>query len=236
MRCLLVLSLLLFDLASAQAHTNSMDKFQDRHAAGIALARALKQYSRQPDTIVLALPRGGVPVAYEIAKALHLPLDVFIVRKLGVPGSEELAMGAIASGGVTYFNQDIIHDLHVSQAVIQHVIDKEKIELARRETVYRGKAGTPDVKGKQIILVDDGIATGATMRAAVLALRAGHAAKIIVAVPVADKKLSERIDYEVDSLICLLRVEHFYAVGAWYENFPQTEDEEVYFLLQQIRG
>lgn len=212
-----------------------MDKYQNRYEAGKVLAKALKAYADRKDVLVLALPRGGVPVAYEVAKALHVPMDVFIVRKLGVPEHAELAMGAIASGGMPVFNKDIIYQLHVTQEEIDAVIAKETQELKRREVAYRGHQPFPDIHGKTIILVDDGIATGATMRAAIKALRELKAGSIIVAVPVADKQLSEKMAESVELLICPLRPLHFYAVGAWYDDFSQTEDEEVYTLLKELR-
>lgn len=212
-----------------------MDKYTDRQAAGQLLAKELKDYANRKDVMVLALPRGGVPVAFEIAKTLHLPLDVFIVRKLGVPGHRELAMGAIATGGSQVFNPHIIKSMNVSQEEIQTVIHKEQQELKRREAAYRGNATHPSLQDKTIILVDDGIATGATLRAAILALKHMHAAVIVVAVPVAEKKLCETMQTLVDRFICPLRPTDFYAVGAWYDDFSQTEDEEVRALLEQAR-
>jgi len=212
-----------------------MDRYTDRQAAGKALAAELKAYRSNPDVIVLALPRGGVPVAFEVAKELHVALDVFIVRKLGVPWHEELAMGALAAGGVTVFNDDIIRDLMVSKEAIQRVIADEKAELHRRELAYRGNIPFPDLKNKIVILVDDGIATGATMRAAIKALRQLNPKKIIMAVPVAEYNTCEKMRPLVDQIICPLRPDNFYAVGAWYENFSQTSDEEVYTLLKEAK-
>lgn len=212
-----------------------MDKYLNRYAAGQALAKALMPYANRKDVLVLALPRGGVPVAFEIAKALHVPMDVFIVRKLGVPGHSELAMGAMASGSAPVFNQDIIRELQISPTDIDAVIEKETKELKRREVAYRGHHPLPSIQGKTILLVDDGIATGATMRAAIQSLRELKAGAIVVAVPVADKQLCERMAMTVDRLVCPLRPLHFYAVGAWYEDFSQTEDEEVYTLLNESR-
>lgn len=210
-------------------------RYLDRQEAGQVLAKELHDYSDRSDVLVLALPRGGVPVAFEIAMALHVPLDVFIVRKLGVPGHSELAMGALAMGNITVFNDDIIRQLNISQADIDAVIHKENIELKRREIAYRDEIAFPSIQGKTIILVDDGIATGATMRAAIKALRKQHPASIIVAVPVADYQMCENLKSMVDKLICPLRPTNFYAVGAWYDDFSQTEDEEVFTLLKEAR-
>ncbi len=208
-----------------------MEKYRNRQEAGKLLARALSAYQGRSDVIVLGLPRGGVPVAYEVAKALHLPLDVFIVRKIGVPSHPELAMGAIAMGGARVFNQAIIDELGISEAQINRVIATEQLELQRREQAYRGDRPFPSLINQTVILVDDGIATGATMRAAIQALRALKAAAIVVAVPCADKALCDNLAHLVDDLCCPLRPTHFYAVGAWYDDFAQTEDEEVYDLL-----
>lgn len=210
-----------------------MKRFVDRHEAGKLLAEELKNYTKNQNVIILALPRGGVPVAYEIATALSVPLDIFVVRKLGVPGHEELAMGAIATGDVTVFNNDILHTMAISQNSIESVIGMEKKELARREKAYRGNRPPLTLSGKIIILVDDGIATGATMRAAIKALRQQHPSNIIVAVPVAARETYDEIKTWVDKMICLLKPENFYAVGVWYENFPQTSDEEVFELLKK---
>jgi len=212
-----------------------MDKYRNRQAAGKILATELKAYVKRNDVIVLALPRGGVPVAFEIAKALHAPLDVFIVRKLGVPGHSELAMGAIAMVDTYVFNEDIIADLRIPKTAIEAVIGEEKEELARRESKYRGHHTFPSLKGKTVILVDDGIATGATMRAGINALKRLMPASIIVAVPVAEKSMCDVMQALVDRFICPLRPVHFYAVGAWYDDFSQTEDEEVYSLLDEAK-
>lgn len=211
-----------------------MNKFIDRHEAGKVLAEQLKQYAKKDDTLVLALPRGGVPVAYEIAKILSLPLDVFIVRKLGVPGHEELAMGAIATGGITVFNDEIVHGLNIPKYAIDQVIQSEKQELQRRDSTYRNNKPFPSLEGKTIILVDDGIATGATMRAAIKALRQQNPASIIIAVPVAAFSTCEEMAKLVDKIVCPLMPHEFYAVGSWYENFFQTSDEEVFDLLKKI--
>ncbi|MFA5959581.1 MAG: phosphoribosyltransferase [Tatlockia sp.] len=210
-----------------------MDKFIDRREAGIALAKHLNEYANLPQVIVLALPRGGVPVAYEIAQTLSVPLDIFIVRKLGVPGHEELAMGAIASGDTVIFNRLLLNQLHIEQASIDAVLQAEQEELIRREHLYRGNRAFPVLTGKTIILVDDGIATGATMQAAVASLRKHKPASIIIAVPVAARETCEKMAKSVDRLICPLQPLHFYAVGLWYENFSQVSDKEVIELLEK---
>ncbi|OAI49163.1 phosphoribosyltransferase [Gammaproteobacteria bacterium SCGC AG-212-F23] len=211
-----------------------MEKYIDRHEAGKVLAKALLSYQNRQDVIVLALPRGGVPVAHEIAKTLHVPLDIFVVRKLGVPGHEELAFGAVASGGTVTYNDDVLQYHHISEPIIKQVIHAETQELTRRESVYRGNKPYPDLKNKVIILVDDGIATGATMRTAIKALRAKHPLLIIVAVPVAEKSTCEEIAHIADKIICPLQPTLFYAVGAWYDSFPQTTDAEVLNLLKSL--
>lgn len=210
-----------------------MQKYLNRTEAGKALVNHLKAYSHQEQTIVLALPRGGVPIAYEISTALSLPLDVFIVRKLGIPEHEELAMGAIASGNTTVFNEEVIQGLHIQKPAINAVIKAEQKELLRRERLYRGNRPFPELLNKTIILVDDGIATGATMFAAIKALRAHHPKKIIAAVPVAAESTCKEMEPLVDQLICPLKPFDFYAVGVWYEEFPQTSDDEVIELLEK---
>lgn len=212
-----------------------MEKFINREQAGRILAKSLKKYANQPNVIVLALPRGGVPVAYEIARALSIPLDVFIVRKLGVPEHEEFAMGAIASGGTVLVNESIIKQLRLQQSSIDSVIQSEQDELVRREQVYRRNRPFPDLLGKTIILVDDGIATGATMQVAISALRKHKPANIIVAVPVAAYETCQSMSQLVDQLICPLQPINFFAVGLWYEDFSQTTDEEVIDLLERSR-
>jgi predicted phosphoribosyltransferase len=207
--------------------------FRDRFEAGRVLAERLSAYADRPDVVVLALPRGGVPVAYEVAKALHASLDVFLVRKLGVPGREELAMGAIASGGVYVLNEEAVQALGIPDEVIQQVALEEQRELERRERVYRGDRPHPDVRGKIVILVDDGLATGSTMRAAVAALRRQGPAKILVAVPVGSPETCSELQAVADEAICARTPEPFYAVGLWYEDFSQTTDEEVRELLQR---
>ncbi|MBX3708420.1 MAG: phosphoribosyltransferase [Gammaproteobacteria bacterium] len=208
-----------------------MDKYKNRVEAGKILAQVLSTYEGNQNVLVLALPRGGVPVAFQMAIALKLPLDVFIVRKLGVPGHSELAMGAVAMGGADVFNEDIIRDLQISKEAVQQVIADEQKELNRREIAYRGHRAFPSLKNKTVILVDDGIATGATIRAAVKALKQLEPDKIIIAVPVADQSVCDELEPLVDQLVCPLRPAHFQAVGAWYEDFSQTEDEEVHRLL-----
>lgn len=213
----------------------NMKKYLNRSEAGKILAQALREYANQDDIIVLALPRGGVPIGYEVAIGLTLPLDVFIVRKLGVPGHEELAMGAIASGGVVFLNEKIIRDLNIPKKMIDQVIQKETNEIKRREMEYRGHRPTPDFSQKIIILVDDGIATGATLRAAIKSLRNISVKQIIVAAPVGANDTCDDLATLVDKLICPLRPEYFEAVGQWYEDFDQTTDREVTFLMSKVK-
>jgi predicted phosphoribosyltransferase len=210
-----------------------MAKFRDRREAGRYLAEKLLAYANRLDVIVLALPRGGVPVAYEVAVALNAPLDIFIVRKLGLPGHEELAIGAIASGGIRVLNEDIIRVLNIPQELIDVVAQRELKELERREHDYRGDRPAPDVRDRTVILVDDGLATGASMRAAVAGLRAQHPARIVVAVPTAAPETCEAFQSEVDEIVCAITPEPFYGVGRWYEDFSQTTDEEVRTLLEE---
>jgi predicted phosphoribosyltransferase len=207
--------------------------FRDRADAGRALARRLAGYAKRPDVLVLALPRGGVPVASEVARALHAPLDVFLVRKLGVPGQEELAMGAIATGGVRVINDDVVRLLHIPDEVIDSVAETQWRELERRERAYRDDRPLPDVRGRTVILIDDGLATGSTMRAAVAALRQQGPARLVVAVPVASAATCDDFRSEVDDVVCAQTPEPFYAVGSWYEDFTQTSDAEVHALLEQ---
>jgi putative phosphoribosyl transferase len=205
--------------------------FRDRGEAGRLLAAKLAEYADRPDVLVLALPRGGVPVGYEVAPALHAPMDVFIVRKLGVPGHEEFAMGAVATGGVRVINDQVVKALGIPDYVIEAVAAWEQQELERRERLYRGDRPPPDVRGKIVILVDDGLATGSTMLAAVQALRRQGPARIVVAVPVASRDTCELLKTEVHEVVCAVTPEPFYAVGLWYQNFSQTTDEEVRELL-----
>ena len=207
--------------------------FEDRHHAGRHLAEKLMTYANRDDVTVLALPRGGVPVAFEVAKKLNAPLDVFLVRKLGVPGQEELAMGAIASGGIRVLNDDVVNYLGIPTPVIEAVASQEQRELERRERSYRGDAPPPDVKGRTVILIDDGLATGSTMRAAAAALRGLRPAHIVMAVPVAQPETCDEFREEVDEIVCALTPQPFHGVGLWYRDFSQTTDEEVQELLRR---
>lgn len=210
-----------------------MERFRDRRDAGRVLARKLSAYTGQTDVIVLALPRGGVPVAYEVALALHAPLDIFLVRKLGLPGREELAIGAIASGGIRVLNNDIIRALNVPEEVINIVARNESQELQRRERNYRGESSAPEVRDRKVILIDDGLATGASMRAAVVGVRAQHPERIIIAVPAAAPELCDAFQFEVDEMVCAITPEPFYGLSRWYEDFSQTTDEEVRMFLKE---
>jgi len=212
------------------------EPFQNRRQAGRLLAAKLVHYANRPDVIVLALPRGGVPVGYEVARALNAPLDVFLVRKLGVPGQEEFAMGAIASGGVRVLNEQAVNTLRIPNSVIERVTAGEQQELSRRERLYRGDRPSADVHDKTVILVDDGLATGSTMHAAVKALRQEQAGRIVVAVPVAARETCESLRAEADDVVCAATPEPFYAVGLWYDDFSQTTDEEVRDLLELANG
>ena len=207
--------------------------FRNRTDGGQILANKLTRYSNRTDVLVLALPRGGVPVAYEVARQLKAPLDVFVVRKLGVPGHEELAMGAIASGGVRVLNGGVIESLGISDDVIDSAAARELRELERRERVYRDDRPWPDVQGRTIILVDDGIATGSTMRAAISALRQQEAGRIVVATPTVARTTYYQMRTEADDVVAGIMPEEFYGVGQWYEDFSQTTDEEVRALLDQ---
>ncbi len=208
-----------------------MTHFQDRRDAGRRLAARLAAYAGRPDTIVLALPRGGVPVGFEVARALGAPLDVFLVRKLGMPGREELALGALASGGVRVLNEGLVRELAIPEEVIDAIAAAESRELARREAAYRDDRPPPAIGGRTVILTDDGLATGATMRAAVAALRRRGPAAIVVAVPVAAPATCEAFRAIVEEVVCLVLPEPFEAVGYWYADFSQTTDEEVRDLL-----
>lgn len=200
------------------------------------LADRLRHYAGRDDVIVLALPRGGVPVGYEVAKHLGVPLDVFVVRKLGVPGYEELAMGALASGGLLVLDPAVVRGLGIDQGQIERTIGEELRELGRREAAFRGDRPPPDLEGKTVILVDDGVATGSTMRAAALAVREPKPARIVVAVPVAAPETCAQFEDTVDEVVCGLTPSPFHAVGAWYEDFTQTTDEEVRRLLTDAPG
>jgi len=210
--------------------------FRDRTDAGRRLAEELSDYAGRQDVTVLALPRGGVPVAYEVAGALEAPLDIFVVRKLGVPGQEELAMGAIATGGVRVVNESVVDYLRIPGEVIDAVAGEEQRELERRERAYRQDRPPPDVRDKTVILVDDGLATGSTMRAAAAALRKQGPARMVVAVPVSAPETCEEFRAEVDEVVCAVTPRPFRGVGMWYEDFSQTTDEEVRELLARDAG
>jgi putative phosphoribosyl transferase len=208
--------------------------FRDRTDAGrrLALHLAKAGYRSVPDLLVLALPRGGVPVAYEVARELQAPLDVFMVRKLGLPGREELAMGAVASGGARVLNDDVVEALHVPEHVIDEAADRELREIERRERAYRDDRPPPEVRGKTVILVDDGLATGSTMRAAAQAVRQNAPKRLVVGVPVAARETCAAMRSEADDVVCVLMPEPFYGVGMWYQDFSQTTDDEVRKLLK----
>ena len=207
-------------------------RFRDRVHAGRRLAAALTPYAGRPNLLVLALPRGGVPVGYEVARALNAPLDVMLVRKLGVPGHEELAMGAIASGGIRVLSDEIVSAFRIPERVIATVAANEQEELDRRERAYRDDRSPPEIRGRTVILVDDGLATGSTMRAAAAALRTQHPEKLVVAVPVAPPETCAILRNEVDDVVCAMVPDPFLAVGNWYSDFSQTSDEEVRELLR----
>ncbi|HET7513072.1 MAG TPA: phosphoribosyltransferase [Chthoniobacterales bacterium] len=206
-------------------------RFRDRIEAGELLAEKLLSYADQPDVLVLALPRGGVPVGAQVAKRLHVPLDVFVVRKLGLPGHPELAMGAIASGGVRVFNGEVVNALRIPEEVINAVTAQEYQELQRREKLYREDLPPPDLEGKTVILVDDGIATGSTMAAAISALRQLNVGRLVVAAPTIAPATRDYLRQQADEVIAVIVPEEFYGVGQWYEDFTQTSDEEVKSLL-----
>jgi putative phosphoribosyl transferase len=210
-----------------------MALFTDRRDAGRKLAKKLAAYANRSDVLVLALPRGGVPVAYEVALALHAPLDIFIVRKLGLPGHEELAMGAIATGGALVINQDVVRTFNVPQGLIEAVAKKELKELERRERVFRGDRPMREISGKTVVLIDDGLATGASMHAAILGIRSKQPARIVAAVPTAALETCEAFKQKVDEMICATTPEPFYGVSRWYDEFSQTSDEEVQSLLEE---
>jgi putative phosphoribosyl transferase len=212
-----------------------MSYFRDRRDAGRQLARELRDYAGRSDVLVLALPRGGVPVAYEVAQALGAPLDVFIVRKLGLPQYQELAIGAIASGGVRVLNDALIRMAGVSQSDIEAVTAAEERELNRRLRRYRGDRPFPEIAGRTVILIDDGLATGSTMQAAVTALRQDRPAAIVVAVPTAPPETCDAFRGLVEDIVCAVTPEPFYGVGLWYQDFSQTSDEEVHELLERAR-
>ena len=203
----------------------------NRSEAGRYLAQALLHHAGRDDVMILALPRGGVPVAIEVASALNAPLDLMLVRKLGTPGQEELAMGAIAQGGVRVINRDVVETLRISEDVITAVERRERKELERRQRAYRGDRPPPNLRGKRVILIDDGLATGATMRSAIKAVRTRAPAMIVVAVPLAPEETVAVLEQEADEVVCLTTPEPFVAIGCWYHDFPQASDGEVRDLL-----
>jgi putative phosphoribosyl transferase len=207
--------------------------FDDRTHAGRELATRLSAYADRDDVLVLALPRGGVPVAFEVAQALRVPLDVFLVRKLGVPGREELAMGAIASGEVRVLNEEIVHGYGIDADTIEAATEREKLELRRRELAYRDGRAAPTIAGKTVIVVDDGLATGSTMRAALTAVRKLSPARVVMAVPVAAESTCAELAAEADEVLCATTPQPFYGVGQWYLDFSQTSDDEVRDLLSR---
>lgn len=208
-------------------------RYRNRTEAGRQLAEALRDYEHDANSIVLALPRGGVPVAYEVAQSLKLPLDVMTVRKLGTPGHEEMAMGAIASGGVRILNQEVVQALQLSEAQINDATEHEHQELQRREALYREGRAPLDLTGRKVILVDDGLATGATMQAAIFAAQQHHPERVVVAVPVAPQQSCDELRERADEVVCLQTPSQFRAVGLWYENFEQTTDQQVRSLLKR---
>jgi putative phosphoribosyl transferase len=210
-----------------------MRRFRNRREAGRVLGERLSRYAGREDVVVLALPRGGVPVGYEVARALGAPLDVFVVRKLGVPGREELALGAVASGGVRVLNEQVVAGLRLGEREIEPIVKRELAEVERRERAYRGGRPPLELARKLAILVDDGLATGATMRAAALAVRQLGPQSVVAAVPVAARQTCDSFRGDVDELVCAATPEPFYAVGVWYEDFAQTDDAEVRELLQE---
>lgn len=210
-----------------------MPRFTDRYDAGRQLAALLLEHANRADVVVLTLPRGGVPVGFEIADRLQVPLDVFLVRKLGVPGQEELAMGAIASGDIRVLNMGVLLAAGVSETEVERVVARERQELARRQRMYRGDRPPADVHGRVAILVDDGLATGATMRAAAAALGRQHPSRRVVAVPVAAREACAELRAEVDDVVCVLTPEPFHAAGLWYDDFSETTDAEVQALLRR---
>ncbi len=209
--------------------------FRDRTEAGQALATKLNKFANRHDVLVLALPRGGVPVAFEVATKLNVPMDLLLVRKLGVPGREELAFGAISTGGVTVLNQDLVRNIHLSDEVISQISSRERKELQRRQEAYRGSTESVAIAGKTIILIDDGIATGASMHAAIYALRQQSPFKVVIAVPTAPPSTCEELKTIADEIVTVIRPEPFIAVGEFYETFTQTSDEEVKRLFQGAR-
>jgi putative phosphoribosyl transferase len=212
---------------------NHVKLFRDRIEAGRMLAGKLRRYAGRSDVVVLALPRGGVPVAFEVAKALQAPMDVFLVRKLGVPGDEELAMGAVASGGVRVLNEEVVRWNRIGESTIEAVAQREQRELERRERLYRHGRTMPEISDKTIILVDDGLATGTTMRAAITALRSFNPSRIVIAVPTGPPDTCKEFQDEAEVVVCATTPEPFWAIGSWYEDFRQTTDEEVQSFLDR---
>jgi putative phosphoribosyl transferase len=208
--------------------------FRDRGDAGIQLVARLLHYAGDPTVVVLGLPRGGIPVAYQVARRLEVPLDIFVVRKLGVPGHRELAMGAIATGGVRVLNPEVVSALRISEPMIAEVAAQEQQELERQQRAYRGEVPFPDLAGRTVIVVDDGLATGSTMRAAVRALRLMQPARIVVGAPVAAAETCRSLAQEADEMVCVSTPSEFHAVSVWYQEFSQTSDEEVRSLLESV--
>ncbi|MEW5853352.1 MAG: phosphoribosyltransferase [Myxococcota bacterium] len=213
-----------------------LERYKDRRHAGMVIAAELAHLAERRDVVVLALPRGGVPVAYEVARALRAPLDVFVVRKLGVPWQEELAMGAIASGNVRVVNRQVVSELGLREEDINAVAEREKVELERRERAYRGGRPAPDIRGKTVILVDDGVATGTTMRAALQALKQLGPTHVIVAVGVAPTVTVRLLEHDADEVVCPLQPAFMYAISPWFDRFGQTSDDEVRELLSRARA
>ncbi|MBI4212848.1 MAG: phosphoribosyltransferase [Chloroflexi bacterium] len=225
------------DSASARRNVVRPDpRFRDRRHAGQILARQLERFADRPDVLVLGLPRGGVPVAYEVARELGALLDVFIVRKLGVPGYEELAMGAIATGGVQVLDPEVMQMASVTQSELDAVIEREQRELARRESAFRGSRPPPEIAGRTVILVDDGLATGASMRAAVGALRRQEPRLLVVGVPVASRAGCRQFEELVDEIVCILTPEPFHAVGLWYQDFSDPSEDDIRAMLDRASG
>jgi putative phosphoribosyl transferase len=207
--------------------------FRDRFEAGQFLAQKLLEYRERPDVLVLALPRGGVPVAFEVAKALDVPLDVYLVRKLGVPGHEELAMGAVAEGGAVVLNEDVIGPLEIAEDMIEDVARRERTTIQQQREMYRGARPAPTIKDRTVILVDDGLARGSTRRAAFMAIRKQEPKRLVVAIPVGAAETCAELGSEVDEIVCIAMPEHFVAVGVWYDDFSPTSDSTVRTLLEE---
>src|SRR5579884_1191270 len=206
-------------------------QFQDRYEAGRFLARKLEHHAGDPSLVVLALPRGGIPVGYEVAKSLNAPLDIFLVKKLSMPGYEELSLGTVASGGVRLLNAEGIHHLGISQNLVDALVQEREQDLERREKIYRGERAAAQIEGRNVIIVDDGLATGANMRAVVHALHERHPKSVTVAVPIGSDDTCQQMAREADEVVCALTPDPFYSVGAWYSDFIQITDEEARELL-----